>query len=161
MYGSSNVSPRSSHVSTHTRSLILPCIFVSLSVHLCLPPAAHQLDPSGRGLVCGGLFINKRPLFHTQLDVCRRAREGPTMSSTMLQKAAKATKNKTKQTFCSVSCFYIQKQLQPKRNKSTHRLVLGRNTSNMTMTKPGSCQKSRTEVIYYYYRLFYLKTLHH
>lgn len=60
------------------------------------PPAARQLEPSGRGLVPWGLFINKRPLFHTPLDVCRQAREAPTMSSTMLQWAAMTTKTKHK-----------------------------------------------------------------
>lgn len=37
---------------THTRPFIPPSILRSLSVHLC-PPAARQLDPSGRGLVWG------------------------------------------------------------------------------------------------------------
>lgn len=52
-----------SSCATHTRPFIPPSILGSLSIHLCFPPAACRIDPSGRGLVCGGLFINKRPLF--------------------------------------------------------------------------------------------------
>lgn len=68
-------------------------------------PSAGPLRPRPR---MWGLFINKRPLFHTQLDACWRAREGPTMSSTMPQWAAMTTRTKP---FCSVPGFHIQKQL--------------------------------------------------
>lgn len=91
-------SPRASDRFTETttcdshsplHSATYPRIFERPSLP---PPAARRLDPSGPGLARGGVFINKRPLFHAQLDVCWRAREGPTVSSTMLQWAAKQNK---------------------------------------------------------------------
>lgn len=58
-----------------------------------------------------GLFINKRPLFHAQLDVCRRAREGPTMRATMLQWAAMTTKTKQKNFLFCVGFLYPETAL--------------------------------------------------
>ena len=111
---------------THTLSFIPPRIFRSLSVHLCSPCSLlpRPLRPRPR---LWGLFINKRPLFHTQLDVCCRAREGLTMSSTMLQWAAMTTKPKQKNVYC-VGFPYPEKALNLP-------LVLGRNTSNLPMTE--------------------------
>lgn len=110
--------------ATHTRPFIPPSILSSLSFHLQLPcsPSARRLRP--RPCVWG-LFINRPALFHTTLDLCRRAREGPTKSSTMQQWGSNDNEkqNQTKQNFLfSVSCPYPETA-----EESTHRQASGGN----------------------------------